>query len=303
MSPAIRLGDPDGRQLDAPPAEPINRLDRGRVSVGGIETRAVWSGGKGTPSILLHGWMDNADTWLEVLDVLAERTAPAVAYDQPGFGVAPPLHPAGDVLDQLTDFAEDAVGELAARSRRDVVVCGNSLGGWVALRLAERRGVPLAGVVLLGPAGIRMAPFFFTADSIPAVAQIISMPAPVPETMVRSISGRLYRALAFGDPAAMEQPIIDRFTRFMTDRAVIRERIDYAKRIRGDLRHPFDSDRIEVPVTCLWGERDRLCPVAGAEVLAEILPQARVEVLEGIGHTPQIECPELVADAIGELAR
>jgi pimeloyl-ACP methyl ester carboxylesterase len=302
MSPAIRLGDREGRALDAPPAAPINRLDHARVNIGGIDTRAVWSHGKGTPAVLLHGWLDNADTWLELLDELADRRAPAIAYDKPGFGVAPPLDPAGDVLDQLTDFAEDAVRAVAARSGRKVVVCGNSLGGWVALRLAERSGVPLAGVLLLGPAGIRMAPLFFTADRIPAVAQIISVPAPVPEAMVRSIAGRFYRSLAFGDPAAMDQAVIDRFTRFTTNRAVLRERLNYAKRIRKDLKEPFDPERIEVPVTALWGERDRLCPAAGADDFSIVLPHADVEILPGVGHTPQIECPEVVADAIAALA-
>ena len=236
-----------------------------------------------------------------MLDELAGRRSPAIAYDQPGFGVAPPLDRDGDVLDQLADFAEDAVRAAAARSRRKVVVCGNSLGGWVALRLAERRDLPLAGLVPSGPAGIRMAPLFFTADRIPAVAQIISVPAPVPETMVRSIAGRLYRSLAFGDPATMEQAVIDRFTRFTTDRAVIRERLTYAKRIRKDLKVPFDPELIEVPVTAFWGERDRLCPAAGADDFAIVLPHAKVEILPDVGHTPQIECPEVVADAIAEL--
>ena len=303
MSPAIRLGDRGKRALDAPPAEPINRLDHARLRVGKVDTRAVWSKGKGAPAVLLHGWLDNADTWLELLDELAGRGAPAIAYDQPGFGVAPPLDPKGDVLDELTDFAEDAVRTVAARSRKKVVVCGNSLGGWVALRLAERRDVPIAGLVLLGPAGVRMAPLFFTADRIPAVAQIISVPAPVPETMVRSIAGRLYRSLAFGEPAAMEQAVIDRFTRFTTDRAVLRERIDYAKRIRKDLKVPFDPELIKVPVTAFWGERDRLCPADGADDFAIVFPQASIEILPGIGHTPQIECPEVVADAIAELAQ
>ena len=50
---------------------------------------------------------------------------------------------------------------------RKVVVAGNSLGGWAALRLAERGDLPLAGIVPIGPAGIRMAPAFFTLDRVP----------------------------------------------------------------------------------------------------------------------------------------
>jgi pimeloyl-ACP methyl ester carboxylesterase len=301
MSPAIRLGEPDERRTEAPPAEPINRLGRGRVTVGGIETRAAWANGKGIPTVLLHGWMDNADTWLEVLDVLAARELPAIAYDQPGFGVAPPLNGDG-VLDQLVDFAARAVLHAAEQSGGPVIVAGNSLGGWTALRTAQHEDLPIAGVVAMAPAGIRMAPLFFRMDAIPAVSRLISLRAPVPEGVVRSVAGGLYRRLAFGDPATIDQSIIDRFTRFNVDLGVIRTRIDYAKRVREDLDDPFDPDRIKAPVTVLWGDRDRLCLPAGAMDIQDMLPHARVDVLEGIGHTPQIECPDLVADAIEALS-
>ena len=303
MTPAIRLGDTDGKRPDAAPADPINRLGHGRVTVGGIPTRAVWSKGKGNPTVLLHGWLDNADTWLEVLDLLAERQLPAIAYDQPGFGVAPPLDPDGDVLDQLVDFAGRAVVRAAEQADRPVVVAGNSLGGWTALRLAERDELPIAGVVPIGPAGIRMAPLFFAADRIPAVSQLINLPAPVPEGVIRSVAGGLYRRLAFGDPAGIDQAIVDRFTRFTVDRGVIRTRIDYAKQLRPELVDPFDAEKIKAPITVLWGDRDRLCMPEGAADLQELLPHARIEMIAGCGHSPQIECPELVADAIEEFAR
>ena len=302
MSPAIRLGDREGPRRESPPAEPINRLGRGRVTVGGIETRATWAKGRGTATVLLHGWMDNSDTWLEVLDLLAARRMPAIAYDQPGFGVAPPLD-GGSVLDQLVDFGARAVLRAAEESGGPVLVAGNSLGGWIALRVAAHAGLPVAGVVAVGPAGIRMAPLFFTVDRIPAVSRLISLPAPVPEGVVRSVAGRIYRQLAFGDPAAADQAIVDRFTRFTVDRAVIRERIDYAKRLRPELADPFDAAAITVPVVALWGDRDRLCPPGGADDLAERLPHAEVEIIPDCGHCPQIECPEVVADAIESLAR
>ena len=179
---------------------------------------------------------------------------------------------------------------------------GNSLGGWVALRLAEFSDLPLAGVVPIGPAGIRMAPLFFTLDRMPAVSRIISVPAPVPPAVVRGVAGRLYRTLAFADPAGVDKSVVDRFTRFHVERPVIRERIEYAKRLRPELDDPFDPDRIRCPVTVIWGDADRLCMVEGAAELAEALPKARIEILPGVGHTPQIEAPEVVVEAIAELA-
>jgi pimeloyl-ACP methyl ester carboxylesterase len=299
--PAIRLG---GEAQPFPGEDGPGRTARLRsreVEVGGVQTRAISARGEGVPTVLLHGWLDNADTWLAVLDRLAVAERPAIAYDLPGFGTAPPLD-SGSVLDQLVDFTAAAVEAAAEASGRKVVVAGNSLGGWVALRLAEDSKLPLAGIVPIGPAGVRMAPAFFTLDRIPAVSRIIGMPAPVPPAMVRSVAGRLYRNLAFADPAGVDKAVVDRFTRFHVDRPVIRERIEYAKRLRAELDDPFDGDAIKVPVSVVWGEADRLCPAEGAELLAERLPHARIAMLPGVGHTPQVEAPDVVVGAISELA-
>jgi pimeloyl-ACP methyl ester carboxylesterase len=301
MTPAIRLGGEQAAIEHAAPTTPPARLRREEVTVGLVATRSIVAEGEGVPAVLLHGWMDNADTWLAVLERLANAGCPGVAYDLPGFGTAPPLAD-GSVVDQLADFAAAAVELAAEQAGREVVVAGNSLGGWAALRLAERGDLPLAGVVAIGPAGIKMAPFFFTADRIPAVSRVIGLPAPVPPAVVRSIMGRFYRALAYADPNSVDQAVVDRFTKHNADRAILRQRIDYAKRLRPELADPFDPAKIKVPVTVLWGDADRLCMPSGAAQVAQTLPQARIEMLEGVGHTPQIEAPDRVVDAIRELA-
>jgi pyruvate dehydrogenase E2 component (dihydrolipoamide acetyltransferase) len=82
---------------------------------------------------------------------------------------------------------------------------------------------------------------------------------------------------------------------------VIRDRIDYAKRLRTELDDPFDPEAITVPVTVIWGDADRLCVPAGAAELGEMLPHADVRMVPGVGHTPQVEAPNLVVEAIVEL--
>jgi pimeloyl-ACP methyl ester carboxylesterase len=302
MTPAIRLGGEQPAAERAVPPAAAARVKRGSLELNSISTKMLSTAGRGRPVILLHGWMDNAETWLDVLGRLAEAERPAVAYDQPGFGVAPALN--GDnVLDQLVEFAAAAVEWVAAETGEDVVVAGNSLGGWVALRLAALGDLPLAGVVPVSPAGIRMAPLFFTMDRIPAVRRLIGLPAPVPPAAIRSVVARVYRSVAFGDPAAVPDPVVERFTRGVgVDRPVIAERLEYAKRLRADLAAPFDGERIEVPVHVIWGDRDRLTLPEGAAELAELIPHARIEMLAGVGHSPQVETPDIVVAAIDKLA-
>lgn len=300
--PTIRLGGEREPWSDGEGPGTTARLRSRRVTIGEIPTRAVSAKGEGVPTVLLHGWLDNADTWLAVLDRLSVAGRPAIAYDLPGFGTAPPLRP-GSVLDQLVEFTADAVEHAAERAGSKVVVAGNSLGGWTALRLAERGDLPIAGVVAIGPAGIRMSPAFFTLDRVPAVSRIIGLPAPLPPAVVRSVAGSLYRRLAFADPAGVDQAVVDRFTRFHVERTVIRERIEYAKRLRAELDDPFDAAAIKVPVTVIWGEADRLCIPEGAGQLGELLPHATVTMLPGVGHTPQVEAPDVVVEAIAALCR
>ena len=78
--PAIRLGG-DSQPWPGDGRAPTARLRSRQVEVGGVPTRAVSSAGEGVPAVLLHGWLDNADTWLSVLDRLSVAGRTGIAYD------------------------------------------------------------------------------------------------------------------------------------------------------------------------------------------------------------------------------
>jgi pimeloyl-ACP methyl ester carboxylesterase len=299
MSPAIRLGSrsEDSAWERKAPIERTARLHRGKPELGGIKTRSIEARGEGTATLLLHGWCDSADTWLAVLERISRRGGSAIAYDLPGFGVAPPLGEES-VLDQLVDFSAAAVLELAERSGGEVIVAGNSLGGWTALRLAQREDLPIKAVIPIAPAGVQMAPAFFAIDRIPAVAQIVGLPAPTPRVVTRAVVGRIFRQLAFSHPSEADAAVVDRFTRFNSDRKTLRRRLETAKALREDLDDPFDHEAIEIPVTVIWGDRDRLCLPEGASKLCGLLPHADLHVINDCGHMPQHEVPQLVVEVI-----
>ena len=48
----------------------------------------------------------------------------------------------------------------------------------------------------------------------------------------------------------------------------------------------------------VWGDRDRLVFHSGAERVLSAVPGARLELLRGIGHCPQVEAPERVAELL-----
>lgn len=55
---------------------------------------------------------------------------------------------------------------------------------------------------------------------------------------------------------------------------------------------------VDVPALVLCGRDDALCPVSRHELMAELIPEARLEIIEGAGHLPTLEQPELTNAAI-----
>ena len=293
-----------------------------RMEFAGTETRVLELEGRGDPVVLFHGWSDSADTWRHQLALLARENRRAVAVDLPGFGTADPAAE-GPLLPQLDAFGAAVVRYAVAdvrpprrggagrdRARRgggSAVVVGNSLGGCLALRLAERSGrggratgrVPaLNRVVALAPAGLDMAGWFRLVEHDPVVRSLLALPLPLPRRAVQEVVGRVYGALAFAHPDAVEAGVIRSFARHHPDRAAVARLLDSGRRLLPELRDPFELSAISCPVLLVWGDRDRMVYASGAERVLAAVPGARLELIEDCGHCPQIERPELIAELI-----
>lgn len=267
-----------------------------RQEFAGYETRVLELEGKGEgpPLVLLHGYADSADTWRPLLAALGRRDRRAVAVDLPGFGAADPLDPAAQILPQLDVFAH----EVAVYAGAKPVVAGNSLGGCVALRLAQERKRAIAGVVPIAPAGLDMARWLGLVERDPLLRTLLSLPTPMPEAAVRAVVGRVYAVLAFADPAKAPAGAVSMFTSHHRDRTTVSGYLSTARRLLPELESPFRFQRIRCPVLLIWGTRDRMVSHRGAETVLEALPETRVELLEGVGHCPQLEATDRVVELL-----
>ncbi len=218
----------------------IQPLFEHRPTVAGYRTRALELEGDGLPILLLHGYADSADTWRQVLALLARRGRRAVAFDLPGFGTADRLG-RDPILPQLDEFARAAVRYAAGRERAPVIAVGNSLGGCVTLRLAERHGDRLAGVVGVAPAGLEMTRLLYLVQRDPFIRSLVALPTPVPGFVLRSAVARLYRQLAFATPDAIEPDVISTFTSHHRQRSRVAHYLDTAHRLLPELRRPSSS--------------------------------------------------------------
>jgi pimeloyl-ACP methyl ester carboxylesterase len=263
----------------------VQPLFEHRLELAGFDTRVLELEGEGPGLVLLHGWGDSADTWRPLLAELGARDRRAIAVDLPGFGTASRLRD-GPMLPQLDAFAAEVVREIG----EDAVVVGNSLGGVTALRLAERDDLPLAGVVPVAPAGLQMPRWFDVIERDPLTRRLLGLPLPIAPPVLRATVGEIYRQLVFARPRSAEAAVVVAFASHHASRERVAALLASGRRLLPELQTPpFRFERVRCPVLLVWGTRDRMVPHTGAQILLEALPHTHLELLEGVGHCPQLE--------------
>lgn len=261
-----------------------------RLELGGYGTRALELLGDGPPVLLVHGFMDSADTWRKTLASLAAAGRAALAIDLPGFGRADRLHRGEPILPQHDRLVGAAIELLAERSGTEVVVVGNSLGGCAAIRAAQRPELPLAGAVPVAPAGFDHPVWFRAIEGDRLVRALLA--GPLPDGIVRAVVGQAYRQMAFARPRAAEATVVDAFVSHHHTQRDVRRALATGRTLMPELTDPFDLTAIEIPTLLIWGVKDRMVSHRGARHLVAAVPGLEYELLPGCGHCPQLEQPK-----------
>lgn len=238
----------------------------------------VETAGSGRPLVLIHGWGMHGEVWSGVRDALAPHREVRVV-DLPGMGYSPSCDPY-----HLTQLAAQVAAVVPPAS----TVCGWSLGGQVAMRLALDFPESVERLVLVGSTprfvngtdwqhGVSGQMFAQFADQVGADYY---------QTLTRFLG---LQAMG-GD--ATRQMVRDLRDRFMQRPAPTQQVMQAALQIllETDLRMEFS--RLRLPVLLLHGERDMLAPVAAAHWLAGHLPETRLEVIAGASHAPFLSHPQ-----------
>jgi pimeloyl-ACP methyl ester carboxylesterase len=285
------------------PARDDDLIDERRERVGGWRTRLLQVDGDGPRLILLHGFSDSADTWRPLLRLLGQRGCAATAVDLPSHGLADPLDSSRPALPQFNRFATHVVRHCAPDG---AIVVGNSLGGLVALQLAETlttsSGLSPIGVVGVCPAGFSYAPWMTTgADWLRrgAMRRTITATVAVPPVWMvnRAVRTGIRRALAAQQ--GIEAGFDLSYAGHLSSRAARRRLVTLVYRLVDEsATPPLRPDRIDCPVMVVWGEHDPLVPAASQWLLLDAAPGIHSEVLPGIGHMPQLEAPDRLLDIL-----
>ena len=164
------------------------------------------------------------------------------------------------ILPQLDRFADAALEEFAADG--GALVCGNSLGGCVGLRLAER--ADLGGVLAVAPAGLDMARWLTVVERDRVLRSLLAAPVPIPAPVLRRVVAEVYARLVFHRPAEVSPRIAATFASHFKDRVTTGRMMATARRLIGELRDPFDLEQVSCPVMLVWGRHDAMVFQTGA---------------------------------------
>ena len=238
--------------------------------IGNFPIHFYCAGRRGTPIVLIHGLGNSAEAWSPLILRLSKEYL-VYALDLPGFGktpVAPEGYNIATHVLYLKRFL-DALGYP------QVTLVGNSLGGWIATRFAVAYPERVHHLYLLNSAGLRRE-------------QLNS-----PNAVDRGAAHRLASNM-LGYSMPLPGFILDDLVR-------ISQKPAYSNFISGyDPQEELDTvlSQVQAPTTIIWGDQDKLLPIACAYDLHEGIANSELIILKGAGHLPQIQASDKVAQII-----
>jgi pimeloyl-ACP methyl ester carboxylesterase len=238
--------------------------------------------GTGPPLVLLHAFPLDRTMWHPQLAALSD-VARVVAPDLPGFGESPaaPFNIEG-VADTVAEF-------LSALSISKAVVCGLSMGGYVALALSRKHPDRLAGLILADTrAGVD--------DSTTKANRTKSIAVATEKGTSALFEGMLPRVLSEHTHAARPDVVARVKTIAARQPAASVAAALAALRDRPDANAGLKS--IAVPTLVLVGEFDLVTPpLSAANLSAQIRGSTLVHV-PGAGHLSNVENPDAFNAAV-----
>jgi pimeloyl-ACP methyl ester carboxylesterase len=258
-------------------------------------------GGAGPPIVLVHGLGGSSLNWLSVGPQLTAYGR-VVALDLAGFGRTLSTGRSARVANNrrlLSRFLEAVAKEPA-------VLMGNSMGGYLALAQASEEPGSVRSLVLVAPAvprppGKKLDPdilAFFVGLMTPFLASVLMRrrTARGPERLVRDLLELCCVDASRVDPEVLEAHIALARERAARGSVPARDFIGAARSLvhvllrRGAYLEMVR--RIRAPGLIVAGLHDRLVRLGAARALADARPDWQFEIMEDVGHVPQLESPE-----------
>jgi pimeloyl-ACP methyl ester carboxylesterase len=241
------------------------------------------------PVVLFHGTAAWSELWRRTIDALAANGYHVVALDLPPFGFS---DPAGSY--RRTALATE-VGEVLDELKiESAIIVGHSFGAGAATEFTMRFPARARRLVL-----------------VDAALGLTQPPSDTPALLRPDFVREILVSLTITNPLATKlllQSLIEKKERALPEYVEILQRplrrygattnsADWLYDFLGTDRAAKSSDRanyaqLHCPVALIWGDKDSVTPIEQAKDLQQLIPQATLSVLPGLGHIPQIEDPD-----------
>jgi pimeloyl-ACP methyl ester carboxylesterase len=244
----------------------------------GAHEMVVREAGEGAPLVVFHdelgapGWQ----AWHAELAKTRRLILPVI----PGFQ--------GERLKWVRGVRDVAVlfGQLLRElANGPVDAIGFSFGGWVAAEMALQNPGQFRHLVLVAPFGLK--------PSTGVIADMFLM------------SSAEYIRAAFADPGSVaEFPALfgdagPEQIEAWEDARIECAQLGWQPYMHDPAMEPLLGAAGDLPVLVVWGDRDAIVPEASVRAYAQGLPNARLQVMHGCGHKPELERPRDFLSAVG----
>lgn len=261
-----------------------------KTKANGIEL-AYQVQGEGQPLVLITGVGYGMWYWHKVIPGLSKHYQ-VITFDNRGAGESD--KPEGPYTVPM--MAADTAALLDHLGITSAFVLGHSLGGFIAQELAVTRPDLVSKLILAStnPGGMKVIPI--TAEAMQVLTDRTGDP-------VDLIHHGIAIACAPGF-AERNKDIVQELTEYRFTNPV--PAANYQAQVLAGAGMSMLSDEqvlqrmqtIQIPVLILFGEHDRVVPPGNAEIMANMLPDARVHILPGSGHMFPIEDPQATVEAV-----
>lgn len=225
--------------------------------------------GSGIPVLLLHGWNSSYDVYKGIISSLSDRCR-LVAPNFPGCGGSDTM-PEPWTLDDYCSFVLKFIKETGLENP---ILIGHSHGGRVVLKMTADGMIAPPKIVLLDSAGLIPKKSFkqkFRARSFKIIKRFLTLPG-----IKNHSQGLLDKARRhYGSADYNAAPEVLRKT--------------MVSLVNTDLRDIIHN--IRCPALLIWGENDTATPLADAEIIKKLIPDAGLCVIKGTGHYSFCEQP------------
>lgn len=236
--------------------------------------------GQGAAVLLLHGYPFDKSMWSEQLEAIAAAGFRAIASDLRGLGETK----SSSEVATMDDMARDTAALLDHLGVEKAVICGLSMGGYVAFEFMHLFPARVLGLVLAGT----RAPADNEQEKAGREQQV--------QTMLRAgmvpISIATLPKLLAQRTLADKTDVVKRVRAMITGSdpkgAAAAQRGMAARRDYSD-----DLPKIDVPTLIIVGREDSIRPVADAQFMQRDIQNSRLEIIDDAAHMTNIEQPEI----------